>query len=428
MRSSSTWVITAFLYCILLSDNFCHSKKLVVFAGPHKTSETSVEDFFYKYATGDTGRLPEQQALKDWIWPQLVGTNVKAKGTEPHQVFSHLVTDADNAALQEEILDGIEEHWDRANKGVIIGNEEFDRVGPNPYTHYDAVDAIQRVVKKLQVPNEDVTIVLLYKTPRVNQWLSIYNFTEGKYDSYTEYMCDPDSTDERWEAIDSAMNPLRIAEVFRNQDWKVALIDLEGVEQNKIDVEHVIGCEVLGGTCQDGWLENLVNKTFAKYTEFYDDANDKTLEALTKEQEDNLDQLFLLRDCLYDTLTFDDGVEVIYEYTIWNGCTDAPEHVPEVLTDTDLVLEAMRSQTDCNTEPISMVDILNGEVHELYGETSQNEDHALTIPIFFLVFIVAGVFLLVWIHRSSRREREQYGGTPTVEDRGGQRPPLSTII
>jgi hypothetical protein len=42
------------------------AKELVVFAGPHKTSETSVEEFFYSFAgSPDFEDLPEQLALKD---------------------------------------------------------------------------------------------------------------------------------------------------------------------------------------------------------------------------------------------------------------------------------------------------------------------------------------------------------------------------
>ena len=49
-------------------------KELVVIAGPHKTSETSVEEFFYSYARGDSPEQEKEQSLLGWSWPQILGT------------------------------------------------------------------------------------------------------------------------------------------------------------------------------------------------------------------------------------------------------------------------------------------------------------------------------------------------------------------
>ncbi|MGK3745326.1 MAG: hypothetical protein ACI90V_012187 [Bacillariaceae sp.] len=49
-------------------------KELVVIAGPHKTSETSVEEFFYSYARGDNPEKEKEKSLLGWSWPQILGT------------------------------------------------------------------------------------------------------------------------------------------------------------------------------------------------------------------------------------------------------------------------------------------------------------------------------------------------------------------
>ena len=49
-------------------------KELVVIAGPHKTSETSVEEFFYSYARGDSPEQEKEKSLLGWSWPQILGT------------------------------------------------------------------------------------------------------------------------------------------------------------------------------------------------------------------------------------------------------------------------------------------------------------------------------------------------------------------
>lgn len=53
-----------------------------------------------------------------------------------------------------------------------MGTEEFDRVGKNPDTHYDGLYAMKSVVDavKLHSSPSDVTVVLNYRTPRVDQW------------------------------------------------------------------------------------------------------------------------------------------------------------------------------------------------------------------------------------------------------------------
>ena len=44
------------------------NKELVVFAGPHKTSETSVEEFFYSFARGDNPEYEKEKLeIKKWI-------------------------------------------------------------------------------------------------------------------------------------------------------------------------------------------------------------------------------------------------------------------------------------------------------------------------------------------------------------------------
>jgi hypothetical protein len=51
-------------------------KELVVIAGPHKTSETSVEEFFYSYARGDNPEKEKEKSLLGWSWPQILGTYI----------------------------------------------------------------------------------------------------------------------------------------------------------------------------------------------------------------------------------------------------------------------------------------------------------------------------------------------------------------
>jgi hypothetical protein len=424
-------------------DGHDHPKKqLVIFAGPHKTSETSIEEFFYSYAPGGfTKTLPEHEALADWVWPQILGGEVAGRGTEPHQVYEHLVMDAHNPGIQAELLEGIAKEWELTNKGIILGSEDLDRVGSNPFSHTNAVDAIDRVIEKLKIDDaQDVTIVLLYKTPRINQWMALFNFAdiempEGQFDGYKEYVCEKESQTERWEEVDTAMNPLHVATVFRQQGWKVVLIDMGGVQQAKRDVEHVIGCDVLGATCQNGWLEHLVNKTYAKNSAAHDTVNARSFQTLSKAEEYDLENLFRTRDCNYEALVTDPGVTILYEQTMWLGCVDVSEEIPPRLTSTDVMLDAIQTQKDCGTGP-PIRDILKAEEsssgsehHDHASKTgSSNSSHKRpkwVVPVFLLLLIVAGTMSLGGYQRRLR-PGQRYGGMPVVYETRGQRP-LSLI-
>ena len=54
--------------------------------------------------------------------------------------------------------------------------------------------------------------------------------------------------------IGASMNALNAAYEFLRKGWNVKLIDLEGVHKSGRDVTHVIGCEILLGKCENGFL------------------------------------------------------------------------------------------------------------------------------------------------------------------------------
>lgn len=352
------------------------AERLVIFAGPRKTSETSVEEFFYSYAHGPASAMSgfaHQEALKHWVWPQL--HKIHGLLTTPHQIYGHLVTEADDKTLQDKILSELKEHYDKAKnvdgdnfQGIIIGSEEFDRVGPNPYSQDDAVFAVERVTDALGLTAADVTIVLLYRTPRLDQWLAIFEavpFDEGEQ-SYQTLLCD-DKYKKRyaWDLLQNAMSPLRVALIYAMQGYGVKMLDLTGLEKKGLDVEHVIGCEVLNAPCDDeGFLLNLRDESYLIDTAIHDSIQTDFAE-LTATQEADLERLFLLRDCAYDYLRTDTSSGVSWEYQtddglLSDGCTPTNIAMANKLINTDYFLNVLQSQVDCNDDPVSIKDIFLG--------------------------------------------------------------------
>jgi len=362
---------------------------LVIFAGPRKTSETSVEEFFYSYAHGPSSAssgFAHQQALKNWIWPQI--HTVHGLTTSPHQVYGHLVTDSEDADLQGKILSELKDQFEQAKaaggdafEGMIIGSEEFDRVGPNPYSQDDALYAVERLIDTLGLPPSSVTIVLLYRTPRLDQWLGIFEsipFDDGE-NTYQNLLCnDVYMKNYAWDYLQNSMNPLRMALFYALQGYYVRILDLTGLEREGLDVEHVIGCQVLNGECDsDGFLVNLRDESYLIDSAIHDSIQTDFAD-LTITQESDLEKLFLLRDCAFDFVRNGATRGVSWEHQVnigllEDGCTDKLVEVANALVDTDYFINVLQSQVDCNEDPVSIKAILEGTV---ITSTPSPTDHA----------------------------------------------------
>ena len=57
--------------------------------------------------------------------------------------------------------------------------------------------------------------------------------------------------------IGAEMNPLGAAKVFLERGWKVALMDMGGIQKAGKNIAHTIGCDLLMGQCDNGVLRSL---------------------------------------------------------------------------------------------------------------------------------------------------------------------------
>jgi hypothetical protein len=221
------------------------SKRVVFFAGPHKAASTSVEQWFYNYYTKQDS---DQFALRHWKWPIIKGP-LSDQLDEQFKIFQELVQQPDNAELKEEIMVGIQEAFDASETGIIMGTEEFDQVGH--YATYGAVDSMTEILQRLGVAKEEVTVILNYRTPRLDQWISVWKHDENP--SYRSFMCDSQDDDdlrnERIQSLATQMDPLFAARTFLKEGWTVKLIDMGGVIKANLDIINVIACDILEGKC-----------------------------------------------------------------------------------------------------------------------------------------------------------------------------------
>ncbi|CAJ1964118.1 unnamed protein product [Cylindrotheca closterium] len=318
------------------------NKQVVLFAGPHQTGASSVEQFYHNFASG-YNNAKTSKALAGWAWPRVQGDlGMKNANFERPKVFQYLVTHADNDKQQDLLMTAIREAYGRAGEGIILGTEEFDRIGETPSSRRNGLDAMERVVNFLRAEQEDVWVILNYRTPRVEQWISYWKHMDKEPD-YKEFLCD--DYDQVWEMLDTGMNPLGLAQTIRHETgWNVVLIDMVGAQDLGTDSSHIIACEILGGTdCNGGFVADRFNKTY------HNNAVDKEFDGLDESQLDQLETLLRKRDCAYEEkLRNDHGFYILHESTLWQGCNmKDPNGIYSKLKDTDILLDLFQTQKGC---------------------------------------------------------------------------------
>ena len=321
---------------ILLED-----KSIVFFAGPDHSSEEGIVRFFHKFVSNGMHKgHPEKNALRYWRWPIPEGAN------HFDDQFAKLVLNQE-AEDVDDILWNIKQKFWESKNGVIVGTEMFDQVGST--AQYDGMYAMQRILDDLDVPPSNVTVILNYRTPRLEQWISMWQHNNASQ-LYRDFMCksydDKDLRTERLSMIGASMNALNAAYEFLQKGWKVKFIDLEGVHKFNKDVTHVIGCDILLGHCDNGFLY--------KHTQDRTPEEDlpDILEELGQVESNKVEKLFRYRDCGYKKILKpfieSNQFDIMYKDTLWDDCVEDKEVLYEELADMEnIVYDALLSQLNC---------------------------------------------------------------------------------
>eukprot|EP00980_Cylindrotheca_fusiformis_P018464 scaffold6103_cov116-Cylindrotheca_fusiformis.AAC.10 len=323
-------------------------KRVVVFAGPHKSASSTIQEFLIQYCTGR--RLYQHhRAFDDWRWPSVEGINSKVPD---RKILSRLVyNETKDEALIRAIKAAIARTY-RSYSNMVLGSEELDRFGAVPWSGRNGIKVVQDLEKLLNHPH--LEIVLNYRTPRQKQWVSIWKqlsildvAVEGKADStYSEWIC----TDHKraWEYLDCVANPLGLAEAFLTSLSPLAtvkLIDMGGVSKQNLDISHASACSILNVPCNNGtWVAGLEGRALMVNQKKKPKKDISSIVA--REMRWVLNQ----RDCLYQaSLEAHSNFEVLYRDSLWEDCSDS-NLLPE-LSNTTFLLELLKSQFGCASDP-----------------------------------------------------------------------------
>ena len=245
----------------------------------------------------------------------------------------------------------------------MIGGEEFDQIKPfmgdgpgqgdghdttsdtatATTSSYDSMDAVRDVVNYLNIPSmECVTIIINYRLPRFEHWMSMYNKLNYKpsntkamettidtdddgidtIKSYEQHMCGETDMDKnmRIRELGTTMNPMYLATQFLHEGYNVKMIDMSGIdgddpERKGQDISHTIACEILNGRCTElGWVKGHEEESIQNAV-----LHGKT--QIEQQLIDDGEKLFQYRDCAYKyELERHAKFSIVDRTDIWKQC------------------------------------------------------------------------------------------------------------
>lgn len=386
-------------------DDDAKHHRLVILVGPHKSASSSVQEFFFRYASSRDEQRLAVPALANWSWPynrkrrlyrgpKAFAALVKEATTINRDFFVPHVYQSIRDALQTQLRLGLDSFQ------IVMGTEEFDRFGTTPWSHWDGIQAIHELVEVVASDIHNMTaaetqqatahhlhveFVVNYRRPRSDHWISIWKQLTRKHQEqgspereYRSFLCSKDNDSMIWEYLDAAVNPLGLTMTLSEQSGqidrrfpggrtsslvtsmnRIHLMDMQGIINAGLDISHAVACEVLNAEpCPGGWLEVTGqeravagslnhNNTAIKKNQRAGDAR------LSTEQFQEMEWLLRLRDCEYqrqfEMMENQHHLVLHHGENMWDDCIAREIQLWGSIT-SDNLLGQLRAQVGCGSE------------------------------------------------------------------------------
>jgi hypothetical protein len=351
-------------------------KKLIVFAGPHETGGDSIVAFLSDGARNGG-------AMDGWLWP-----TIQINGATLQHPFAYFVKHQNSEDIQDAIVSGIRDAWIRSKHGIVIGADQFDKVGIDPDTGEFAITALEFLVQRLGIVNEDVTVALIHRSPRVDHWDASRKHFEAE--SYAEFVCSEKEQMKRWEWLDTALNPFKIANVYASMGYHVDVIDYEGTMHLGLDVAHQIACRVMSHVeCVGDYVKGLEGIKMSPLSQ-------GRVPDLSVAEQSDLEDLFLSRDCFYKYFLDNRSTfQLLHRHRTWNTCSFLHNSFYQKISDTDYLMNVIQSQVSCAAAPVDVKKLVESMMPQrrsqivVIGGPRQTQD--INIMKFFAKYASNGI-------------------------------------
>jgi len=332
-------------------------QRVVLLAGPHKTSSSSIQLNIFHWLNGNSTQEDIAGLSKSWAWPSPSKEfiehdcemndhldskifypfieSIKAQHKKSRCINSHY-------SLTELIKlyhDKIYMKW-KQGYNLVIASEAIDFIASERRS--DGPEILNRLVDELpwherdgnplHGSDEDITAVVGYRTPRVDHLISLWHQCCMQDMSLYEYVT------HRFETVVDplrSLDSLKLAKVFLDKDIETVIIDMSGVAALGFDMSNIVACDVLNAECTE-------RKTFprapAKKAEI---ANIKTHSQdnvnMTSVQLDQINDVIERYDCNFVTLMQHKKVKILYSKDLDAILSKCKEREGDIRTRDDMV-------------------------------------------------------------------------------------------
>ena len=183
--------------------------------------------------------------------------------------------------------------------------------------------------KTLNGTNSDLTVVVTYRTPRVDQLISLWHQqVNGKGMTFKEWL---ENSKDPLHSIDT----LHLVSEYLAQGLKVVLIDSRGCSKLQYDINNVFACAVLKVPCSTdkklaGWGLDPALKNVR---------TGKGKLNITEKKLDEIEKSFKMFECQYLSLLSNENLSLLYpKYLLKNfrECPSIPSMTKEDMMKTIL--------------------------------------------------------------------------------------------
>ena len=316
-------------------------QRVVLLAGPHKTSSSSIQLNMFHWLNDDNHASglaqkwawpsPSQTFRKDgcevnnasdefqifYWWIQAMKGTTKVRCLYPHDNEIPIYS-------REEMIETYKrEFYEQWMKGynLVIASEAMDFVSSERFENPH--ELLENIIHQLpwhanytisaSGSDDDITVVVSYRAPRSSHLISLWHQCCMKDMSFHEFL-----TNRRLEIMPDplkSLDSLKLTKTFLDRGLKVILVDMAGVKANQYDMSNVIACDVLGAACTPDKRFSDSNKNEIPAIANVKTHSDANFD-VTPKQLERIDTVIQKYDCNFVSLMDHENFEVLYAHGI----------------------------------------------------------------------------------------------------------------
>lgn len=246
-------------------------QRVVILAGPHKTSSSSIQLNLYRWIHASSrGEMDISGLSKDWAWPAPVQA-WNMSGCELNDVMTSkmfyqyvdflkgkrknrcILSEYSTKSALDLFSNEFQKKWSDGYS-LIIASEAFDFIMSERRVNASEilVNAVSHLPwhqnNTLNGSDHDVTFVVCYRTRRVDHLISLWHQCCMEQMSFYQYL-----TQRLAHVVDPvrSLDSLKLAKIFLDFNFHTILIDMSGVEEYGYDMSYVVACDVLDANCTE---------------------------------------------------------------------------------------------------------------------------------------------------------------------------------